>query len=322
MPKCPVCNDEYEEKTVNGNEQNYCSKCGWLLKLYSSGNQIPTGFGPKSTELQELEDWGRRLWEENSLLKSELEKLEEIVKDRDRLKKELDKLADADQKAIQPRLVEPDILNILEEKIAQLDKKLSSKISTQIWQQVNPLQQEINKINQEIGKIKSKLDSELSSSDEGTQLVEQGQQEEEDREADPEINLGIDLTGTERELVNNYNGDGNELLKTKAEEVSETKESMNNRRLGNNQPVLFEKTRRGNYWIISEGGYNYLVPKGNLKFNEHNYKAVLAFFECHGYKPGYSDKFQLLKPAKVSSLPEVDKWKLEDKDKGILQFIE
>ena len=107
-------------------------------------------------------------------------------------------------------------------------------------------------------------------------------------------------------------------LSRQATEVSETEESINNRRLGRNESAVLERNRRGNYWIIGEGGYDYLVPKGNMTVNEYNYKTVQALFECRGYQPGYSHNFQILKPARVSSISSGQTWQLEES--GILQF--
>ncbi|NEO99245.1 MAG: hypothetical protein F6K58_11290 [Symploca sp. SIO2E9] len=115
--------------------------------------------------------------------------------------------------------------------------------------------------------------------------------------------------------VNTYNQNPNSLLK-EATEVSETDESINNRRLGSHENVVLEKKRRGNFWILKESSYEYLVPKENLKINEYSYETVQALFECRGYQPG--SNFQLIQAARVYPLTAGQKWQLEEP--GILQF--
>ena len=117
--------------------------------------------------------------------------------------------------------------------------------------------------------------------------------------------------------VNNYNTNLNSLSRNFIE-VSETEESLKNRRLGISQIVILAKKRRGNYWILTEGSYDYLVPSQNLRINQHNYKTVEALFECHHYHPDYSSDFQLLKPAVVYPLSGGQTWQLQEP--GILQF--
>jgi hypothetical protein len=118
-------------------------------------------------------------------------------------------------------------------------------------------------------------------------------------------------------LITNYNQNTRALLKSVAV-VSETEESINNRRLGSSQPVVIAESRKGNYCIINEAGVNYMVPKENLKVNQYNYNTMEVLFECRGYQPGYSrNNFQLLKPARVTPTSD-GKWQLMEP--GILQF--
>jgi hypothetical protein len=119
-------------------------------------------------------------------------------------------------------------------------------------------------------------------------------------------------------LVGAYNKNRNSLLKI-AIEVSETEESINQRRVGSDRAAILEKVGKGkgNYWIVSEQGVDYLLPKGNIKINEYNYETVEALFDCHSYRPGYSSDFQLVRPARVSAIGQ-QMWELADY--GVLEF--
>ncbi|MEG3436429.1 hypothetical protein V0288_04795 [Pannus brasiliensis CCIBt3594] len=120
----------------------------------------------------------------------------------------------------------------------------------------------------------------------------------------------------ESRLVKRYNRDLSSFSQQYVEEVNATEESLNNLRIGSNSSVIFERKRRGNYWIVKENGYEYLVPSNNLRLNQHNYKTVEDLFECINFK--LDSNFQLVKPARVSPLPGGETWQLEER--GILQF--
>jgi predicted small metal-binding protein len=102
-------------------------------------------------------------------------------------------------------------------------------------------------------------------------------------------------------------------------EVSVTEESINQRRLGNNQAIVIEKVRkgRGSYWLFNDNGENYLVPKGDLKITQFNLPTVEALFQCRGDSPENSDELKLIQPATVFPI-ESDKWQLQER--GVLQF--
>ena len=99
--------------------------------------------------------------------------------------------------------------------------------------------------------------------------------------------------------------------------VAETKQSIEQRRLGGNKAIVFEKNRRGNYSIFKEAAVEYMIPKSKLKINEFNRETVEVLFECQGYQPEYSG-FQLIKPARVSAISKGETWQLVER--GILQF--
>jgi ribosomal protein L37E len=117
-----------------------------------------------------------------------------------------------------------------------------------------------------------------------------------------------------------YNQDPESLSKHTTE-VSVTEENINQRRLGTNQPVILEKSRRGkgNYWILPKSNTEfYLVPKGYLKINQYNIATVQTLFECIQEQEGnYNSKFILLQPAIVSPV-EQEKWQLTKL--GVLKF--
>ena len=107
------------------------------------------------------------------------------------------------------------------------------------------------------------------------------------------------------------------LLSRNAIEVSETDQSIDQRRLGGGKGAILQKARRGNYWILNEGGIDYVVPKNNIKINEYNLNTVANLFECQGSRSGYSG-FQLIKPARVSAISRGETWQVVER--GVLQF--
>lgn len=136
--------------------------------------------------------------------------------------------------------------------------------------------------------------------------------ENQSRSAPPELFLSLQ----EADLVIAYNKNADSLLKLKkATEVSETKESLNQRRLGKGQTAVLQASRWGDYWIIAEETFNYLVPRSSIKFKQNTYETVQVLFECYGGKLGAFHQFKLLKAAQVSSISP-QKWELIER--GIL----
>jgi uncharacterized protein YukE len=115
-------------------------------------------------------------------------------------------------------------------------------------------------------------------------------------------------------LVTTYNNNPDSL--PRVIEVNITKESLENQRLGSNQYAILEHNSGGNYWILKENNYDYLVPKKNVRLNQFNLITLEALFECQNYQAS-SKQFNLIKPAKLTSIYG-DKWQLEEM--GILQF--
>ncbi|GBE96951.1 hypothetical protein D3800_12600 [Microcystis aeruginosa NIES-298] len=119
----------------------------------------------------------------------------------------------------------------------------------------------------------------------------------------------------ESNLAKRYNRD-RESFSQQAINVTATEDSLTKLEIGIFSGVIFEKNRRGNYWIIKENGTEYLVPSNNLRLNQHNYKAIEDFFDCKNLQ--LEGNFELLKPARVSALPGGETWQFEER--GILQF--
>ena len=117
------------------------------------------------------------------------------------------------------------------------------------------------------------------------------------------------------QLISEYNKNPRSLLENPIE-VSETDQSIDQRHRYGSQGATFQKFRKGNYWILNEGGIDYIVPKHNIKINEYNRSTVADLFECQGYIPEYSG-FKLIKPARVSAISG-GMWQLVEP--GVLQF--
>lgn len=136
-------------------------------------------------------------------------------------------------------------------------------------------------------------------------------------ELQTEEDLSTPLIPVELELVDLYNKNAQQL-KTQAMSVSETEESQSNRRLGEIKFIQFEQNNRGNFWILSLKEGEYLVPSQRLRINEFNYKTIKVIFACENYQPRYSERFVLIKPAKVSAAVNGKSWQLESS--GVLKF--
>ncbi|MEA5583290.1 hypothetical protein VB620_18330 [Nodularia harveyana UHCC-0300] len=123
------------------------------------------------------------------------------------------------------------------------------------------------------------------------------------------------ISNSDNQLVSTYNLNSRSLS-GKATTVSESEYTAEQRHLGRSIAPILELNNRGNYWIIKQDNDEYLVPKGSIKINEHNYYTISTFFECLGYSAVSQNNFTLVKPAKVSSKGE--QWQLIEI--GQLQF--
>ena len=138
------------------------------------------------------------------------------------------------------------------------------------------------------------------------------------REVEEEGKYQLPLS-EEEQLLKDYKDEKKRvILSQNAITVSAATESIDNSRLGIGKSVL-EKKRRGNYWILKQGSSQYLVPSDTININEYSIDTLKKLFECQGVNSeGSKGKFELLKPAKVSSIGE-EKWQLSEP--GKLEFI-
>ena len=124
------------------------------------------------------------------------------------------------------------------------------------------------------------------------------------------------LNISESELVQVYNEFPKVLFKNSIIAELTTKSYREYRQ---NEPVFLEEDENGKYWIIlCNPDHILLVPNINIKSKIHKLKTVAKLFDFHGETPLLDTHFILIKPAKVSSLPNGKEWKLEEK--GILEF--
>lgn len=124
------------------------------------------------------------------------------------------------------------------------------------------------------------------------------------------------LNISETELIEVYNNVPKVLLKNSiiAELTAKSYRADNP-----NQPVFLEKDESGKYWIILSNQNNiFLLPDINIKLHIHKLKTVEKLFDFRGIIPSVDTHFILIKPAKVSSFPNGEEWKLLEK--GILEF--
>lgn len=122
------------------------------------------------------------------------------------------------------------------------------------------------------------------------------------------------------DLIRNYNYDPDSLAGGYSL-VSETKENFTQRYRDNEQPMIFEATANGIFWVIQEGDSTYwLFPQAKLKIDKSNYRALQILFECRGYQDDYPTGFKLIKPAKVLLIEGTEQF--EHETQGILEFTE
>ncbi|NES19559.1 MAG: hypothetical protein F6K41_11680 [Symploca sp. SIO3E6] len=132
----------------------------------------------------------------------------------------------------------------------------------------------------------------------------------------PTKNLPANLSAAQL-VVRDYNTNP-ASLQPKATIVSETGESIEQRRLGRNLAPILEKNRGGNYWILNSGNSSYLVPDIDITINEYNYGTLKSLFECSISEPEDFSNWQLIKPAEVVPIASGKQWQLSKL--GIIQF--
>jgi len=238
------------------------------------------------------------------------------------------------------RQLEEEILTPFQSQLQELTQKQNNNIAF-----LEAEREKINQINNEISKIKEELQQQLK--DELRPIKELiglfGEWFKNNPEylpftttIDPQVKLqtSTELNTTreveeegkyqlplseEEQLLKDYKDEKKRnILSQNAITVSAATESIDNSRLGIGKSVL-EKKRRGNYWILKQGSSQYLVPSDTININEYSIDTLKKLFECQGVNSeGSKGKFELLKPAKVSSIGE-EKWQLSEP--GKLEFI-
>ncbi|MCP2728049.1 hypothetical protein [Limnofasciculus baicalensis] len=183
--------------------------------------------------------------------------------------------------------------------------------------QLNQNRQELQSQLDQFQQDNKQLQNQLEQSQEKLATLQSQPDKEVSRESQSqEVNPKLHPNSEEAKVVNFYMNNS-DLLSEYAIEVSETEESLNIQLLGNSQPVVFQKSYHGFYWIVTLKKPKYLIPKPNIEINQSNLNRIQQLFECHG-QPMTNSKFKLLKPAIVSRIDGQDKWLLTEA--GILIF--
>lgn len=261
-----------------------------LKQLRTEVEQSEQKYQENQNSLGEKQEEINQLKQQHGQLLSQLEQsVEQSAEERRRLESQIESMSKLFSPLVD--LLKPTLVDLLTSALKEeMQKYILSEISSKSQQQLQPLSQE----------------------KQSQTLVDQDSEQDKSKST-PQIHL----ISEEKELVNSYNADPKIFSEKGVELVSETEESINQRRLGTSKTIL-EKNRRGNYWILTENRCEYMVPKGNVKINEHNHNTVEALFQCLDYQASISNDFKLVKPAKVSFLTGLEKWQVEER--GILQF--
>ncbi|MCG9891668.1 MAG: hypothetical protein MH252_11395 [Thermosynechococcaceae cyanobacterium MS004] len=120
-------------------------------------------------------------------------------------------------------------------------------------------------------------------------------------------------------IVKNYNISPQLLETYVVERVSESEESVKNRRENSAASVFLKSVNNYNYWIFAGEDRNYWVtPKSDLKITPMGFDTFQALFECPEYQPG--SKIQIVKPAKVAQNSASGGWDLLEK--GQVLFVQ
>lgn len=292
-------NQELESSREEANEINNELKSQLLKKeeelkeLRTEVEQSEQKYQENQNSLGEKQEEINQLKQQHGQLLSQLEQsVEQSAEERRRLESQIESMSKLFSPLVD--LLKPTLVDLLTSVLKEeMPKYIVSEISSTSQEQLQP------------------LSSDSIVTDAKTAVEDEDGQQDQSKSTSP-----IHLISEEKDLVKRYNEDP-KSFSDNVEVVSETEESINQRRLGTSKAIL-EKNRRGNYWILRESGCEYMVPKDKLKINEHNYNTVEALFECLDYQAGSSSNFQLVKPAKVSFLTGSEKWQLEER--GILQF--
>jgi hypothetical protein len=290
-----------------------------------------------SNPLGEIQQILERYRESHSDILGRLHKLEETEKERGELQEQINRLSNQQvqlktqlQQAQQERSQLISKISNLEYQLQQA-KNERSQLKAELQQQLNDSN---NRYNESFKEINTYISHFYTQIEQIEQYLRANQRRNSPPRSSPspqceDINntqsinntgetpsSAADLGWAEFEILKLYN-DAPKDVSSLGIEVSETEESINNRRSGNSQPPVFANKRRGNYWILNQQGVDYLVPSKSFKINEYNYNTIKNLFECRKYQPGYSQEFQLLEPAKVSAIGG-ERWELIKP--GVIEF--
>lgn len=130
----------------------------------------------------------------------------------------------------------------------------------------------------------------------------------------------LSFSSEELDLLRDYNSNSLEVpssLRDRAINVSIDDETFNRLRNGNESNIAFKLDRKGNYLVITRGGFRYLVPNRQRRIITQIYTVTKAIYKCDGYGESYKD-FRLVRPALVTE-ESIDCWKLSQQ--GTLEFI-
>ena len=327
MSNCPQCQAE-----VNKGD-NFCRNCGYALHDSLTGDK-PQGFeniretsahaatwehNIKEQLVQMLEPFKSQLQEltqkqnnNTASLEAEREEINQINNENSKLQEEL-------QELIQKQNNNIAFLEAEREKINQINNEIS-KIKEELQQQ---LKDELRPINSLIGLFGEWFKNNpeylpLSTTIDPQVKLQTSTELNTTREVEEEGKYQLPLSEEEQLLKDYKDKEKRTVLSQNAITVSAAIESIDNSRLGIGKSVL-EKKRRGNYWILKQGSSQYLVPSDTININEYSMDTLKKLFECQGVNSeGSKGKFELLKPAKVSSIGE-EKWQLSEP--GKLEFI-
>jgi hypothetical protein len=337
MSNCPVCNSLIVEAS------NFCQSCSWPLGSINISNA-----GLKKA----IEAWAKKNYgdvlnsKRNSglpvsginvqlgdsqsleLLRPELSELNNKIRSNEYQQEksniEISSLLDKSKKVDE----EIQSINISIQRISSFlkDQNLANKqVDNQIQSNENNLRsydlkiqgllKEQQKQLGEIDMLKSILGNRrVSSAVVVTPIAK------EQSSASPSSNVDLSFSPEELDLVGEYNRYLQEVpnsLRDRATNVSIDDETFARLRDGNDSIINFKTDRKGNYLIISRGGYRYLVPNKQRRIISQIYTTTKAIYNCDGYGEDYQS-FKLIKPALVLE-ESIDVWKLSQK--GILEFI-
>lgn len=206
--------------------------------------------------------------------------------------------------------------------IEQLNNQLNYQIQQLITSQ-QQLKEEIKLLNDKYNALDSKLVNIESANSQSSENNSQVSSEEKVQETVQEItkqtstpvNSAVHLSPQEIQIVEMYNSNQFIAIAQRANTVSETNYSIENRSQGKNEAVVLEIQPKGYYWLCVTRDQLYVMPIKYLTINQTTVASLRVIFEYQGKE---TSKFKLIKPAKVVMIENTKTWQLTEK--GIIQF--